>query len=137
MIRILLVSILIFIGNGMLYFILKAKAEDKVNAKLKIANEEIKNKNAILKMQIADLESQKQKFEIWKHEANAEINQKNEKAHHYYQQAVTIAEEAKKIREESNYKIVIVEQRYSKLQHELYCARQRSKKLEKQIKPVL
>lgn len=137
MIKVFFISILIFIGNYMLYLLLRSKAEERVHAKLKIANHEFDNKNSILQRQIADLELQRQKFETQKCEAHAEVNQKEEKVRTYYQQAVAIAEEAKKIREEAKNKVAEIEQRYSKLQHELYCARQRSKKLEKQIKPVL
>ena len=72
-----------------------------------------------MQRQIADLELQSKKFETLKREAQAEVQQKEERLRNYYQHVVAISEEAKKIREEAHNKVALIEQRYSKLQHEL------------------
>ena len=136
-IKVIIISLIIILAIYWYYILFKAEVNKKVSEVLEAENKKLDEQRFFLHQQELTMKLRKQEFSQLEQAKLSELHKKKEELDGYHQKSISIFKEAEEIRDSANTKIVLLERRISQLQHELYCARQRSKKLVKQAKSVL
>ncbi len=135
--KIIIILLIVILAIYWCYILFKTEVNEKVNAVLEVENKKLSEQRLFLQQQELTMKLNKQEFTRLEQVKLLELRQKKEELDRQHQQSIATFKEAEKIRDNANAKINLLEKRISQLQHELYCARQRSKKLVKQAKTVL
>jgi flagellar motor component MotA len=135
--KIIIIFLIIILAIYWYYILFKAEVNKKVSVVLETENKKLNEQRFFLQQQELSIKLRKQEFAQLEQVKLSELHKKKEELDRYYQKSFSNFKEAEEIRDNANEKIALLEKRISQLQHELYCARQRSKKLVKQAKIVL